>query len=134
MNIAPRPFAALLSLLILYPAAAAQQTQMRGTFVIDRQASDDVNRAIEAAVARANVVTRPTMRGRLRRTNPAYGRVVIDYTGQQVVITLDARRPLESPADGTPVKWTREDGRRFDLSTEWENGGLEQTLKDDGEE
>ena len=25
-----------------------------------------------------------------------------DYTGQQVVITLDARRPMESPADGTP--------------------------------
>ena len=44
-------------------------------------------------------------------------------------ITFDQRRPVESPANGTPVKWTREDGERFDLSTEWEGGRLVQTFK-----
>ena len=41
---------------------------MRGTFTINRQQSDDVNRAIETAVARMSFVTRPIARGRLRRS------------------------------------------------------------------
>jgi hypothetical protein len=134
MNFAPRPLAALLFLLTLYPAAAAQESTMRGTFVINRQASDDVNRVIEAAVGRLSSVTRPTMRGHLRKTNVVYGRVVINYTQQMVSITFDQRRPLESPANGTPVKWTREDGEKFDLSTEWEGSNLAQTFKGEGKE
>jgi len=131
--ITPRPFAALLFLLTLYPAAAAQEATLRGTFVVNRQASDDVNRVIEAAVARMSFVTRPTMRGRLRKTNAAYARVVINYDQRTVSITTDQRRPMESPANGTPVKWTREDGEKFDLSTEWEGENLEQTLKGERE-
>jgi hypothetical protein len=134
MKIAPRPLVALLFLLTLYPAAEAQEATLRGTFVISRQASDDVNRAIEAAVARMSFVTRPTMRGHLRKTNKAYGRVVISYDQRAVSITFDQRRPVESPANGTPVKWTREDGEKFDLSTEWEGGRLEQTFMGEGTE
>jgi hypothetical protein len=73
------------------------------------------------------------MRGRLRKTNRAYRRVVTDYDQRTVSITFDQRRLMESPADGTPVKWTREDGDKFDLSTEWEGGNLEQTLKGERE-
>jgi len=133
MMITPRPFAALLFLLTLCPAAAAQEAALRGTFVINRQASDDVGRAIDAAVAGMSFVTRPTMRGRLRKTNQAYQRVVITYDQRPVSITFDQRRPVESPANGTPVKWTREDGEKFDLSTEWEGENLEQTLKGEQE-
>jgi len=134
MNIAPRPFAALLFLLTLCPAAAAQEAALRGTFVINRQASDDVGRAVDTAVAGLSFATRPTMRGRLRKTNQPYARVVINYTQRTVSVTFDQRRPVESPADGAPVKWTREDGEKFDLSTEWEGGRLEQTFKGEGEE
>ena len=133
MNIAPRPFAALLFLLTLCPAAAAQESQLRGTFVFNREASDDINRAIDTAVAGMSFATRPTMRGRLRKSNQAYQRVIIDYDQRAVSITFDQRRPMESPANGTPVKWTREDGEKFDLSTEWEGGYLEQTLKGEQE-
>ena len=128
MKIALRAFAAFLFLLILYPAAAAQESALRGTFTLDRQASDDIDRAIEAAVAK------PAARARLRRANPEYQRVVINYTQRLVSITFDQRHSIESPADGTPVQWTREDGERFDLSTEWQNGRLMQTFKGDGEE
>ena len=134
MTNAPRRLSALLFLLICYPAAAAQEASLRGNFVINRQASDDLNRAIDDAVARMNVMLRPTMRARLRRTNRAYQRVVIDYDQRTVSIAFDQRRPMESPADGATVKWTREDGEKFDLSTEWEGGRLEQTLKGKEEE
>lgn len=126
MKIALRLFAAFFFLLVLYSAAAAQESSLRGTFILDQQASDDIDRAIEA------VVVRPAARGRLRRTNPTYRRVVINYTQRLVSVTFDQRRAIESPADGTPVQWTREDGEKFDLSTVWQNGRLVQKFK--GEE
>lgn len=127
MKNAPRLVTALAILLALYSTAAAQESNLRGTFTINRAASDDIGRAIEAAAVK------PAARGRLRRANPAYGRVVISYTQQSVSVTFDQRRAIESPADGTPVKWTREDGEEFDLSTEWEGGRLVQTFKGEGE-
>ena len=119
----------LLAAFALPAAANAQESSMRGTFTINRQQSDDVNRAIETAVSRMSFVTRPIARGRLRRTNQVYQRVVINYTTAQVSTTFDRRRAVESPANGQPVAWTREDGEKFQLSTSWENGRLVQTFR-----
>jgi len=119
----------LLAAFAIPAAAGAQESSMRGTFTINRQQSDDVNRAIETAVSRMSFVTRPIARGRLRRTNTVYNRVVINYTPAQVSTTVDQRRPMESPANGQPVPWTREDGEKFQLSTSWENGRLVQTFR-----
>ena len=119
----------LLAAFAIPAAASAQESSMRGTFAINRQASDDVNRAIEAAVARMSFVTRPIARGRLRRTNTVYNRVVVNFTPAQVSTTFDQRHAIESPANGQPVAWTREDGEKFQLSTSWENGRLVQTFR-----
>lgn len=118
----------LAAALALPDAARAQESSMRGTFTLDRAQSDDVNRAIETAVARMSFVTRPIARGRLRRTNQPYQRVVINFTQSEVTVTTDQRRPIVSPANGTAVKWTREDGEVFDLSTSWDNGRLVQSF------
>jgi len=119
----------LLAALALPAAAHAQESSMRGTFTLNRQQSDDVNRAIETAVARMSFVTRPIARGRLRRTNQPYNRAVINFTQAEVSTTYDQRHIITSPANGQPVKWTREDGEKFDLSTEWQNGRLVQTFR-----
>ena len=112
----------------------AQETSMKGTWRYNAQASDNVAQAINAAVARMNFVTRPIARGRLTRTNQPYQRVTIDFTTQQVSVTTDQRPAITSPANGTPIKWTREDKEVLDVSTEWENGRLEQTFKaEDGQ-
>jgi hypothetical protein len=128
-------FALALAVAALVPAGlSAQEQSLKGTWALDRQASDNVAQAINTAVARMNFVTRPIARGRLTRTNQPYQRVVIDFNTQQVSITTDSRPVIQSPANGTPVKWTREDGEVLDLSTEWENGRLEQTFKaEDGQ-
>lgn len=119
----------LLAALVLPAAAHAQESTMRGTFTVDRAHSDDINRAIETAVARMSFITRPIARGRLRRTNSLYGRVVVNFTPQEVSTTFDQRHPVVSPANGQPVQWTREDGEKFDLSTSWESGRLVQTFR-----
>ncbi|HET7464458.1 MAG TPA: hypothetical protein VFJ82_24580 [Longimicrobium sp.] len=120
---------ALAALALPLATATAQESSMRGTFTLDRAHSDDINRAIEAAVNKMSFITRPIARGRLRRTNAAYQRVVINYTNEQVSTTFDQRHAIQSPGNGTPVKWTREDGEKFDLSTEWQGQRLIQTFR-----
>ena len=110
-------------------AALAQESSLNGVFVLNRQASDDVNRAIETTVGRMSFVTRPITRGELRRTNPVYGRVTISKNKSEVSVAFDSRRAMVTPVNGQPIKWTREDGEKFDLSTELQNGSLVQTLK-----
>lgn len=117
-----------LAALALPAAGSAQEASMRGTFTLNRQASDNVLTAINTAVARMNFVTRPIARGRLNRTNQPYNRVVIDFNTSQVTITFDNRAPIQSPANGTPIRWTREDGEVLNVSTEWENSTLEHTF------
>jgi len=119
----------LLALLALPLGAQAQESSMRGTFVLDRAHSDDVNRAIETAVSRMSFITRPIARGRLRRTNTPYSRLSIDFTPQQIQVHVEQRSPMDSPANGQPIKWRREDGEVLDLSTEWTNGRLVQTFR-----
>jgi hypothetical protein len=125
-----RTFLLALTAALALPAASyAQESSLRGTWTINRQASDNVPQAINTAVARMSFITRPIARGRLTRTNPVYNRVVVNYTPTHVTTTFDTRRPIESPANGQPVQWTREDGEKFNLSTSWEAGRLVQTFR-----
>jgi hypothetical protein len=119
----------------LVPAVgSAQEASMRGTWTLNRQASDNITTAINTAVSRMNFVTRPIARGRLTRTNAPYARVEIGYTGERVTLKFDQRAEMVTPSNGTPIQWRREDGEMFALSTEWENGRLEQTFRaDDGQ-
>jgi hypothetical protein len=119
---------------LLPSVASAQQASMRGTWTLNRQASDNIATAINAAVGRMNFVTRPIARGRLTRTNAPYARVEISYTQERVTLKFDERAPMVTPSNGTPIQWRREDGEMFALSTEWENGRLEQTFRaEDGQ-
>ncbi|MFL6844569.1 MAG: hypothetical protein ACJ8ER_06775 [Allosphingosinicella sp.] len=127
-----RLMAAIAFPLALVAAASPVQAAnpaMAGTYVLDRTHSDDVNRAIEQTVSRLSFVTRPIARGRLRRTNQAYQRIVIAFGAADVSIAFDQRRALVTPANGTPVDWTREDGEKLVISTQWQGSRLEQTFK-----
>lgn len=108
--------------------AAAQTPALQGTFVYVADGSDDVNKAIDQAISKMNFVVRSVARGRLRKTNVPYERLAISHSTDRVSIAADRRPAIQTPANGTPVKWTREDGEVFDVSTEWENGALEQTF------
>lgn len=132
----PALFAALVAFAFVVPAASSAQagTSLNGTFTYDASASDNINSAIDAAVRGMNFALRPIARGRLRKTNSPYQRIQISHNPQQVSVVTDGRTAIVSPATGTPVDWTREDGEKLKVSTEWENGTLEQTFKaEDGQ-
>ena len=130
-----RRFASVLlafALVALGPTVARAQAQLNGTWTLNRQQSDNVAATIEGAIRRMNFVVRPVARGRLRKTNVAYERLVIGTTENRVNVTYDERAPVITPANGATVKWRREDGEEFDVSTQWENGRLEQIFRTSG--
>ena len=126
----------LLALLATAGVAHAQDgsPSIQGTFTLDPSASEDVNQAIDRAVGRMNMVKKPIARSRLKKTNEPYQQLTLAQTGSEVTITADDRKPVVTPLSGTSIKWTREDGEIFDVSTQWKGDKLEQTFKaEDGQ-
>ncbi|HEU0012855.1 MAG TPA: hypothetical protein VFQ45_04190 [Longimicrobium sp.] len=133
--------ALVVSALLPLAGSAQQNSDYRGTWVLNRQASDDINVAINRAIAPMNVLVRQIARPRLRSTNTAYPRITIAFDNNNIRVDMQGRPSVSSPASGAPVLWQRETGRtctqvRGDcirVTSEWENGKLEQTFQaDDG--
>lgn len=120
----------LLSNIVLFSTLAFAQTPtLQGTFTFNRTGSDNVETAIEKAVEDMNFIVRPIAKSRLSKTNQPYQRVVISYTPTTVSITTDKRAAIQTPSNGTSIKWTREDDEVFNVSTEWKSGKLQQIFK-----
>jgi hypothetical protein len=107
----------------------AQIHSMQGTFVLVVQQSDDVAEAIERCISTMNFLLRPIAKHRLTKTNKPYQRITIELPPGRIAITTDSRAPILTSADGTPVKWKREDGEIMDVSTKWESKVLRQTFQ-----
>lgn len=101
-----------LALLLLLAAAApaAAQEGFTGEYDLQLGFSDDLERAINTAVAEFNFLIRPIARSRLRKVNTPYPSLVVTEAADALAISYDPRRPIVMPADGTPIQWRREDG------------------------
>lgn len=125
-----------LALLLPMGLSAQQNSQMRGTWTLNRQQSDDINAKINESIRRMNVLVRQIARPRLRATNTAYPQLVISY-GENVQVDMAGRPSVSSPANGQPVLWHRETGRTCTtvsgdcvrVTTSWENGRLTQRFE-----
>jgi hypothetical protein len=126
--------ALLVVVLTISVAARAQTSSLEGVYSASADQSERVNAAIEKAVAAMNFIKRPIARGRLKKTNPSYRQISIVRSDVQIEIQFDDRAPVQMPANGSSVKWTREDGETFDVNADWEEGRLVQTFKaEDGQ-
>lgn len=126
----------LIAVLCLVPGSPAwsQAAQVEGAFRRSAGDAATIDEAIEAAVGKMNFIARPIARSRLKKTNPPYERIEISGQGGQISVRFDERKPILMPADGQPVKWSRDDGEEFDVSARVEGMQLTQTFKaGDGE-
>ena len=132
-----------LALFAVVPVPArAQVSQLRGTWTLNRSASDDVNAKINVAVAPLNVVVRQIARPRLRSTNTMYPQLVISQDGANLRVDMQGRPSLVAPTNGTAILWQRETGRTctqvrgdcVQVTTVWRDGALHQTFRaEDGQ-
>lgn len=120
---------AALLVLGLSAAARAEDPSWVGVFVNDEQSDAGIQKAIEAATADMNFLTRPIARSRLKKTNALAQRIAITRQAETISVRFDQRKPAEMPADGSVVKWTGEDGEQFDVFASTEDGRLVQTFK-----
>ena len=134
MERSARYICAALLLLGLSTATRAEESSWVGVFVNDEQSDAGIQKAIEAATADMNFITRPIARSRLKKTNTMAHRIAITRQAETVTVRFDERKPAEMPADGNVVKWTGEDGEQFDVFARTDNGRLVQTFKaEDGQ-
>jgi hypothetical protein len=125
---------AALLILQLSAAARAEEPAWVGIFVNDEQSDGGIQKAIEAATADMNFITRPVARSRLKKTNSLAQRITITRQAETITVRFDQRKPAEMPADGGVVKWTGEDGEQFDVFARAGDDRLVQTFKaEDGQ-
>jgi hypothetical protein len=110
-------------------AAHADNPSLQGTFLNEPQSARTIETAIETAVAKMNFIKRPIARSRLKKTNEAHRRVEIKVGPGEISVAFDGRKPVQMPADGSTIRWTREDGETFDVNAAWDGDRLVQTFK-----
>jgi hypothetical protein len=118
----------LTALLHVADPVRAGAVDFSGTYRLLPSQSDDLDSAIERAVQPMRFVVRPFARRRLRKINTPYSRITIRTTVDDVVFVGDPRAPIDTPVNGPPIDWKREDGEPFSVSAVWDGGVLQQTF------
>jgi len=108
--------------------AAALDSGLDGTYVLDETDSDNMNEVIDDAVGRLNFLTRDIARGRLKKLNPTYRQVAITSSRDEISVTVDNQPPLRTPAKGAPVTWVGPDGKKVKASMQLAGRRLAQTF------
>jgi hypothetical protein len=110
-------------------AAHAEAPSLQGTYLNEQQSAKTIESAIETTVAKMNFIKRPIARSRLKKTNSAHRRVEIRIGSSEISVAFDGNKPVQMPADGSTIRWTREDGETFDVNAAWDGERLVQTFK-----
>jgi hypothetical protein len=108
---------------------AAETSGLDGTYTLDEANSDNINVVIDKAVAQFNFLERHFAREHLKKLNPAYHRVTIATSQNDVSVTVEDQAPVRAPAKGTPITWTDPDGGKVNLSMRLAGSHLVQTFK-----
>jgi hypothetical protein len=108
--------------------ANADDAALQGVFANPAQTDETIKPAIEVAVKDFNFISRPIARSRLKKANTVIKRVEVGRAGKAVTITLGTGNPTVTEPGAAPVKWKRNDGEVFDVSTEWQGATLVQSF------
>jgi len=93
--------------------ASAPTERLAGRYVRDAAASDDVQAAIERAVAQMSFVTRGIGRSRLKATNQPPSDVRFALPSDSIVVHYAGQPELRARRDGTPREWRNAAGEPF---------------------
>lgn len=122
--------------LVWTPEAAMPQdvASLQGTFAWDSTAGDDVAEAIDAGTAGMGFLHRRFARRHLEAANRPYRTITIEQDEETISIATDGGEPIRAPVGGTPIDWTRADGKQIRVSIAREDGAIRQTFTVEDEE
>ena len=94
-------------------SASPPQGLISGSYILDEERSDDVNQAIDSAVAG---LSRPPFARRLRKAAAPPYAIRISFAAGRFSIHYDAKAPIVVWTGGEPIEWRLDDGQIFDVS------------------
>ena len=100
---------------------------LSGSYRLVPSQSDDVDKAIDTAVRKMNVVSRGFARRRLRSTNPPYERIILTVQQNHVRVTAGGST-LTLPTNGSAVPWKR-GGEVLSVSGRFAGGSFVETFQ-----
>lgn len=129
----PIVFLLLASVLHAAPSAAqAAAESLRGTYVRDVEASDQMDRIVADGMGKLGRIYRaPIIRGqarkRLQETNRPSATIQIAFQGDNVNVRTETY-DLTTPRNGTRENWERAPGDLIDVTSRYQSGRLEQSF------
>jgi hypothetical protein len=122
------------AILISSPSSASPpQGPISGSYILDRERSDDAFQAIESAIAGLSNAKRPLARMRLRKSI-ATDRIRISSSGSRFSIKYDAKTPIVVWINGEPIKWKLVEALVFDVSAKANGEAISLTFRGDDSE
>lgn len=127
--------AAIGAAVLISSSGSASQAQgaVSGSYIQDRERSDDAFQVIESAIAGLSSAKRPLARMRLRKSI-AVNRMRISIVGNRVGITYDDKAPFVVWIGGDPVKWKLIEVLVFDVSAKADGEAISLTFHGDDSE
>jgi hypothetical protein len=123
---------AALCLVLLASSARADDARLWGTFANPAQSEAAIDAAIERVVAQMTFFTRPFARAETKAASPTFRRLTLDRSSDAITVSYDVGKPVRTPADGSPGRWTRDDGDVYEVQTTFVDGHLHQSFKNKG--
>ncbi len=114
-------------------SASPAQGVVSGSYIQDRERSDDAFQVIESAIAGLSSAKRPLARMRLRKSI-AVNRMRISIAGNRVGIAYDDKAPIVVWIGGDPVKWKLIEVLVFDVSAKADGEAISLTFRGDDSE
>lgn len=114
-------------------SASPTQGVVSGSYILDRERSDDAFQAIESAIAALSNAERQLVRMKLRKSI-AVNRMRISIAGRRVGITYDDKAPIVLWLGEAPVRWKLIEMLPFDVSAKADGDAIALTFRDDDSE
>ena len=114
-------------------AARPAQGVVSGSYVLDRERSDDAFQAIESAIAGLSNAERSLARIKLRKSI-AVNRMRISIAGSRVGIAYDDKAPIVVWIGEDPVKWKLIEVLVFDVSAKADGEAISLKFRGDDSE
>jgi len=123
--------AAIGAAILISGSGSASPTQglVSGSYILDRERSDDVFKAIESGVAGLPDVTRLPFASRLRKAAAPANAIRISITAGRFSIKNDAKPLIVVWTSGEPIEWKLEDGQVFDVSAKADGEAVSLTFR-----
>ena len=120
-----------LLLVLAVTTLAVEPAEYTGRWALDRDRSDDLEKAVDRALEPENLVTRMMARKRILKSAKVPETMEISLVGNGLLVTTETQSPPPVPLGGTSVLWPRPKGAPVKIKLDVTASQLVETFQTD---